>query len=1035
MKTKNYLKSIVGILTICSLSVQAQNLSFTNANSKLPNNAANYRSGCAVSVADVNNDGLDDLVRLNNSTDLHIDIQQRDGSFIGYSLGTFTGGKAWAMTVADFNNDGIKDVVAGMGSTGSVAIINYDGSTYTANISVLGGGNFFWQNITVGDFNNDGWLDIFGCDDVNYSKIFMNNGNGTFRRIANANQSLTIGTGIITLNIQSGLNFTNGQSVYVGYNGENYMTGEVVSYSGSTLEVNVTSTQGSGTYGGWSVDKDIVFNTITHPGNWPGTSDPNNSGNYGTVWTDFDGDGDLDLYIAKCRQSSQNVNDLRRIDQVFVNDGTNKFKEDAGPRGIANGWQTWTASFGDIDNDGDFDMVAINNDHSSQIFENDGTGNFIELTASNVSTTGIYPIESLFEDFDNDGYIDLLISGSSDYIYYKNNGDKTFTRINNLMSNNGVLSFATGDLNHDGFIDIYASFGSLYNNPSASDDDVMYLNNGNDVNHFITFDLQGTVSSRDAIGANVYIYGPWGVQRREVRSGESYGTCNSSMLHFGLGFNQQVDSAKIIWPSGIVQHLYNLAANQFVTVIENTCAITGNIISGTQAICNGQSTTLYAAQGYASYLWSDNSTGDNLTTSVAGSFSVLVTDNNGCSNLSPVVTVQENPIETPIIMVAGETSFCQGNNITLTASPGSSYIWSNGDTTQSISIGLSGNYFVQVMGACQYNSSDAVNINVYPALAPTATGGNVSNQGTITLSATGNNLTWYEDSLGTVAVGNGSTFTTPVLTTSTYYYVQDTYTYGGGNESVGPVRFTGNSSYSSNSVNASLIFDAYDDFVLKTVKVYTDTPGDRLITLTDDDDNVIQSIMVNIPVDSAVITLNFNVPAGNNYKLGTDAAQNQILHNNNGPRLKRSQGSTVTYPYSVNNLVSINNSTQGLNVYYYFYDWQIEKQSTVCLSPMVPVLAEVIVTNVNNYLNHNDFISLYPNPANDYINLSSAQSIQGNFSVDITDVIGQTVERLSYNSLSSGEQKQIYVGSLAKGIYLIKVNIEGTEHIKKIILK
>ena len=115
MKTKNYLKSIVGILTICSLSVQAQNLSFTNANSKLPNNAANYRSGCAVSVADVNNDGLDDLVRLNNSTDLHIDIQQRDGSFIGYSLGTFTGGKAWAMTVADFNNDGIKDVVAGMG--------------------------------------------------------------------------------------------------------------------------------------------------------------------------------------------------------------------------------------------------------------------------------------------------------------------------------------------------------------------------------------------------------------------------------------------------------------------------------------------------------------------------------------------------------------------------------------------------------------------------------------------------------------------------------------------------------------------------------------------------------------------------------------------------------------------------------------------------------------------------------------------------------------------------------------------------------
>ena len=177
-------------------------------------------------------------------------------------------------------------------------------------------------------------------------------------------------------------------------------------------------------------------------------------------------------------------------------------------------------------NDGDFDIAAINNDHTSQIFENDGTGHYTELTTANISTSGIYPLESQFEDFDNDGYIDLLVTGDDDYIYYKNNGDKTFTRINALFSTNGVMSFATGDLNHDGFVDVYASLGDIYNNPSGTFDDIMYLNNGNTVNHFITFDLEGTASSNDAIGTNVVIYGPWGVQRREVRSGESYGTCS-----------------------------------------------------------------------------------------------------------------------------------------------------------------------------------------------------------------------------------------------------------------------------------------------------------------------------------------------------------------------------------------------------------------------------------------------------------------------------------------------------------------------------
>jgi hypothetical protein len=1036
MKTIINFKSVIGTtaLMLGILSAQAQVLSFTNANSKLPNNAVNYRSGNSVSVADVNNDGLDDIIRLDQSNAINLEIQNINGGYTSYFLGTFSGGNAWAMTVADLDQNGIKDVIAGMGSTGSIALLSYNGTSYSANISVLQASNFFWQNISVGDFNNDGLPDIFGCDDVNWSKLYINNGNGTFRRMANALQNLDITTGTKTLTVQSNLSFNPGQSVYITYNSENYMKGLVVSYSGTTLVVDVTTTVGSGTFGGWSVDKNTIINFITNPGTWGATGDPNNSGNYGTVWTDFDSDGDLDFYIAKCRQSSSDPNDLRRIDQLFINDGSYRFKEDAAARGVANGWQTWTASFGDIDNDGDFDIAAINNDHTSQIFENDGTGHYTELTTANISTSGIYPLESQFEDFDNDGFIDLLVTGDDDYIYYKNNGDKTFTRINSLLSTNGIVSFATGDLNHDGFVDIYASLGDIYNNPSGTFDDIMYLNNGNTVNHFITFDLEGTITNADAIGANVVIYGPWGIQRREVRSGESYGTCNSSMLHFGLGINQTVDSAVIIWPSGIEQHLTNLVADQFVTVVENGCLITGNTIGGPHAICNGQSTTLVAAPGFSSYLWSDGSTGTTLTTSTIDTYSVIVTSANGCSSISPSITLSINPVETPTIQAVGETTFCQGNSITLTSSPGASYTWSNGATAQSVSITQSGLYYVSVMGTCQAYTSDTVSVNVFPAPAPSANGGSVNNNGSVVLTASGNSLTWYDDAAGTNAVGTGPLFNTPTLTSTTTYYVQDTYTYGGGIVYAGSQHHSGTSLYSGNTTNASLIFDAYEDFTLKTVKVYTDTPGDRLIVLTDANNNVLQSLMVTIPMDSSLVTLNFAIPAGTGYRLGTDAAQNTILWGNPGPRLKRSQGAAVSYPYVINNLVSITNSTQGLNVYYYFYNWEIEKTSTVCTSALVPVTAEVVITGINHVLN-NENIQLFPNPATDKITLSSGKNINSQIQVNIVDVAGRVAQTVSYNNMTANVQQTIDISKLAKGVYFVKIRSANSEMVEKLVVR
>jgi hypothetical protein len=177
---------------------------------------------------------------------------------------------------------------------------------------------------------------------------------------------------------------------------------------------------------------------------------------------------------------------LRRINRLFVNDGSNNYTERAADFGIDIGWQTWTASFGDIDNDGDLDLLLTNHDYNSQIFENNGSGYYTELTNTGINTTTITSIESVFEDFDNDGFIDILIAGS-EWMYYRNNGNKTFTRITGLFANNGMLSFGIGDLNHDGFVDVFASYGDIYNNPSANYDDVLYLNDTVTTNNFINF--------------------------------------------------------------------------------------------------------------------------------------------------------------------------------------------------------------------------------------------------------------------------------------------------------------------------------------------------------------------------------------------------------------------------------------------------------------------------------------------------------------------------------------------------------------------
>ncbi|WP_026232388.1 FG-GAP-like repeat-containing protein [Neolewinella persica] len=306
-----------------------------------------------------------------------------------------------------------------------------------------------------------------------------------------------------------------------------------------------------------------------------------NSGNYASVWTDYDDDGDLDMYLSKCKLGVGDPTDGRRLNQLFRNNGDGSFTDVAEAAGLLPLAQSWSADFADIDNDGDMDCFVVNHDKSGALYRNDGNNVFTDVTVATgiaaslpVTSSGI---QCNFEDFNNDGWIDLLLThgqGIPLIIYQNNAGTGMVQLIGSQLigplNEQAPQSVATGDLNNDGYIDFYGGYASGYNLPSTSEPDVMMINTRSGANH-LKFRLQGVASNFDAIGTKIKVYdSDFGVQVREVRSGEGYGIMNSLTQHFGLGATTMVDSVVIRWPSGLTEIAFNVLANQTLAVEEGS---------------------------------------------------------------------------------------------------------------------------------------------------------------------------------------------------------------------------------------------------------------------------------------------------------------------------------------------------------------------------------------------------------------------------------------------------------------------------------
>jgi hypothetical protein len=751
-----------------------------------------------------------------------------------------------------------------------------------------------------------------------------------------------------------------------------------------------------------------------------------NSGNYGSVWSDVDNDGDLDLYIAKCRQGVSDPSDPRRINQLFLNNpapngGSTYTQDTANTSGLRIGAQSWTADFGDIDNDGDFDCFITNHDVSNQLLENDGAGHFTDISATaGISDNVNFSIQGVFRDFDNDGFVDILVAGTEHFLL-RNNGNKTFSLVQNLFDNNPIESFAIGDLNDDGFQDIYAGYAGIFTDPSNIPD-ALWMNAGNS-NNFFGLNLRGTQSNRNAVGAKVVLHSALGTQVREVRSGESYGIMNSMQIHFGMRQAAAIDSVVIFWPSGTVDVLKQpLGLNQYITVQEGGCIVpqVTLVADGPTTICTGQSVELATTDAFVSYHWNTGAVTPSITVQAAGNYVVTVTTSDGCAVVSNSIAVVIDPVEIPLITASGDSTICEGSSVVLTASPASAWMWNNGATTQSITVTQPGTYTVTAQGLCAQFISAPLNVTVLANPLPVATNDTIAPNQTATLAVTGSQVSWYDAPIGGDLLFTGNSFTTPPLDESTTYWVSNAIVYDEPNVHTGMTDHQGNQ-FGDFNFNGAIIFDCLRPFRLAKVKVYANTASVRKIDLRDAAGNVLQSKSINIPAGTTVISVDFDIPLGIDLSLTTDEAVNFANLGSAGPQLRRST-QNVTYPYVVPNVVSLKNSNFGELRYFYFFDWEIDFYSYDCVTERVPVTAVVIpAVSVPNLPAWAAGLRVFPNPTSGILDVEIENYDGGEIFVSIKNTQGVILQN---DFLKGNTGKMTFrsdLSPLPKGVYWLEL--------------
>jgi hypothetical protein len=497
--------------------------------------------GPGVCVADFDGDGWQDIYFVNGRDLYNRGISVRNALYHNNGDGTFTDvtekagvpgtGYGLGCVWGDYDNDGYPDLFVTQYGRNALYHNNGNGTftevTDKAGVAGEESGTFH-SGATFFDYDRDGYLDLYvgsyvaldpdgprycnigsirsSCPPQAYKgssdALYHNNGDGTFTNVTRA------------------MNIFQGQ-------GKNLSVG-AADYDNDGWPDLFVANDGLPAYL-YHNEHGKGFKEIAAPSGVAFSASGSLMAAMCISLGDYDNDGSLDLYISDFQGSS---------DHLWHNDGKGNFDEvsdEAGITGPTHNVLSFGGGFLDYDNDGWLDLFIANGHvypeieqaspgtrykQVNSLFHNEGNGKFIETgTVSRISEQAAHAARGVaFADFDNDGFVDILVA---------NNGDPP-----------------------------------------------LLLHNGGNGNHFINFKLVGTKSNRDAIGARVRVVANGVSQIREIAGGGSYLSQSDLRANFGIGKATVAESIEIRWPSGQGQTFHDAPRDKFYLVQEGRNELT-----------------------------------------------------------------------------------------------------------------------------------------------------------------------------------------------------------------------------------------------------------------------------------------------------------------------------------------------------------------------------------------------------------------------------------------------------------------------------
>ena len=412
----------------------------------------------------------------------------------------------------------------------------------------------------------------------------------------------------------------------------------------------------------------------------------------------------------------------------------------------------------------------------------------------------------------------------------------------------------------------------------------------------------------------------------------------------------------------------------------------------------------------------------------------------------PVTLTQQTSIpNVPEITSSVSGLVCESEVVSLSidAPENTTVLWSDGSSSETIEVSGSGEYSVTLSNS-EYDCDAVKKITISTIENPTISDEPVvvcKNESAELFVVSEYDVIWYDENMNVVGAGNS--FTTPVLNESANYYVSSSFS----DNNVGPAEHEGESNYSGgNNAIGFLSFDALSDFILESVNVYTNEPGERKFILMNESGDVIAEHTEFIEFcddEPQTVTLDFSVPVGSNYQIGTDANINESSVGGENPQLKRTgTGGNLSYPYILDGKVSINKAVyygQGVNdgggddyttYYYYLYDWVISGEPTECDAVVFPVTVEDCSSIDEILVNMN----VYPNPTEGIVVVNLGLETEGSVSLTLSNSIGQNVYFEDLGNLTNLE-RSFNCSTLPKGIYTISLTINNQNTFEKIVLQ